>query len=192
MGKTQTGKIIVIVAPSGTGKSTLIQRLKAAFPMIDESVSDTTRPIRPGEEHGKNYFYISKAEFESKIKADRYLEWANVHGNYYGTSVDFVEQGLAEGKVLLFDLDVQGCDSVRLRFPEAKIVFIEPPSLEELEKRLRGRGTESEDIIRLRINNAKKELERKSDYDYLVLNDDIDKAYERLYKVFKEIIEEEA
>lgn len=182
------GKIIVIVAPSGTGKSTLIKKLKVAFPILEESISDTTRPIREGEEYGVNYFYISKEEFEANLEKQAYLEWAKVHGNYYGTSIRFVEKGLSEGKVLLFDLDVQGCDSIKKAFPQAKIVFIEPPSLEELEKRLRGRGTETEDIIKLRISNARKELERKQDYDYLVLNDDIDSAYDKLHEVFSEII----
>lgn len=184
----EQGKIIVIVAPSGTGKSTLIKRLKISFPNIRESISDTTRSVREGEEHGKNYFYISKEEFERNIQKNAYLEYATVHGNYYGTSIKFVQKGLEAGHILLFDLDVQGCDGLKKHFPQAKIVFIEPPSIEELEKRLRGRGTETEDVINLRIRNARTELERKDDYDYLVLNDDIDLAYERLHKVFTEII----
>ena len=184
----ERGKLIVIVAPSGTGKSTLIKKLKDEQPEIKESVSYTTRAIRPGEDNGVNYFYIEKEDFLNKREAGFFLEWAQVHSNYYGTSIEFVENGLERGDILIFDLDVQGCDSVRKIFPEAKIIFIEPPSVEELEKRLRGRGTESEDVIQLRLSNARKELLRKNDFDYTVVNDNFANAYESLKQVILEII----
>lgn len=186
---SKSGKLIVIVAPSGTGKSTLITKLKRELPEIKESVSFTTRKRREGEVDGVNYHYIEKAKFEEMRDADEFLEWAVVHGNYYGTSKTVVAKGLENGDYLLFDLDVQGCDSMKEVFPEAKVIFIEPPSVNELEKRLRGRGTESTDIIDLRLNNAKEELKRKDDFDFKVLNDHFDSAYENLKRVVLEIIE---
>jgi len=187
--KLLTGKLIVIVAPSGTGKSTMIKRLKHDYPNIVESVSYTTRPIRPGEIHGLSYFFISREEFIVKRGNDEFLEWAEVHGNFYGTSKAFVEQCLAEGKHVLFDLDVQGVDSIKLHFGSvANVIFIAPPSVEELEKRLRHRGTESTQVINLRIMNARNELLRKDDFDFLILNDDIDNAYERLKEITQKIL----
>ena len=184
------GKLIVIVAPSGTGKSTMIKRLKVDQPSLVESVSFTTRPMRAGEVHGQSYFFISKEEFFSMRERDEFLEWAEVHGNFYGTSKKFVEQCLAEGKHLLFDLDVQGTDSMKKYFGDlAKVIFISPPSVEELEKRLRHRGTETTGIINLRLMNAKNELLRKNDYDFLVYNDDIENAYSKLKEITASILQ---
>ena len=183
------GKLIVIVAPSGTGKSTMIKRLKLDFPTLVESVSFTTRPIRPGEIDGLSYFFISREEFIQKKENNEFLEWAEVHGNFYGTSKAFVEQCLSEGKHVLFDLDVQGTDSMKVYFGEvANVIFISPPSVEELEKRLRNRGTENTQIINLRLMNAHKELQRKEDFDFLIYNDDIEKAYKRLCEVTQKIL----
>jgi guanylate kinase len=183
------GKLIVIVAPSGTGKSTLISRLKSDFPSLVESVSYTTRPMRPGEVHGKHYFFIEKDKFLDMREAEDFLEWAEVHGNYYGTSKTFVENSLNEGKHLLFDLDVQGTDAMKAYFgSQAKVIFISPPSVEELEKRLRGRGTENSQVINLRLMNAQKELLRKHDFDHLVYNDDIEHAYRRLFEITEKIL----
>jgi len=184
-----SGKLIVIVAPSGTGKSTLIKRLKEEFPMLLESVSYTTRPIRLGEVHGKSYFFTPKEDFQKMIDADEFLEWANVHGNFYGTSKKFVEDSLAKGNNLLFDLDVQGTDSMKKYFgAKANAIFIAPPSVEELEKRLRHRGTENTQIINVRLLNAQKELLRKNDYDFLVYNEDIETAYTNLKNIITKIL----
>ena len=167
----------------------MIKRLKHDYPNIVESVSYTTRPIRPGEIHGLSYFFISREEFIVKKDNNEFLEWAEVHGNFYGTSKAFVEQCLAEGKHVLFDLDVQGVDSIKLHFGSvANVIFIAPPSVEELEKRLRHRGTESTQVINLRIMNARNELLRKDDFDFLILNDDIDNAYERLKEITQKIL----
>ncbi len=183
------GKIIVIVAPSGTGKSTLIKRLKAEFPVLVESVSYTTRPMRPGEVHGESYFFISKEEFQLKIQNNEFLEYAEVHGNFYGTSKIFVKKCLDEGHNLLFDLDVQGTDSFKNYFDDqAQAIFIAPPSVDELENRLRHRGTENTQVINLRLLNARKELLRKDDFDYLVINDDIEKAYRNLKEIVQKIL----
>lgn len=184
------GKLIIIVAPSGTGKSTMIKRLKNDFPSIVESVSFTTRPIRAGEVDGKSYYFISREDFLEMQKRDEFLECAEVHGNFYGTSKNFVKKSLEEGKHLLFDLDVQGTDSIKKYFgKEANAIFISPPSVEELEKRLRHRGTENTQVINLRLMNAQKELLRKNDYDFLIYNDDIENAYRKLYEITKEILE---
>lgn len=186
---THRGKLIIIVAPSGTGKSTLIKKLLRDFPSIEWSVSHTTRAPREGEVSGKDYFFTDKATFEADIEKKAFVEWAQVHGNYYGTSKAFVEEGLQQGKVLLFDIDVQGADQL-LKFyrEDATAIFITPPSLQDLEARLKKRGTDRPEVIERRLRNAKKELERKHDYDKLVLNEDFEEAYVELKKIFQEIL----
>ena len=186
------GKLIVIVAPSGTGKSSLIVKLKKNFSQLNESVSFTTRAKRQKELDGVHYNFISRNEFESKILSSDFLEWALVHGEYKGTSKSFVESELNKGRHLLFDLDVQGADSMREIFKDdARIIFIRPPSLEELEKRLRDRKTDSEESIIMRLSNAKTELKRCHDYNYLVTNDDFDMAFSQLSIIVNEILGEE-
>ena len=184
-----SGKMIVICAPSGTGKSTLLNRLKKDHPDLEWSVSCTTRPKRTGETDGIDYHFIEKSDFEKQIEQDMFIEWAKVHSNYYGTSKKFVDEGLKLGKHMLFDLDVQGADAMKKLYGhKAQIIFIEPPSVEELEKRLRLRGTDVDHVINERVANARKEILRKHDYDHIVLNDDVNEAYERLRKVVKGIL----
>lgn len=184
-----TGKMIVICAPSGTGKSTLINRLKTDHPELKWSVSCTTRAIRAGEINGKDYHFITTQEFEKQISEDSFIEWAKVHSNYYGTSKVFVDRGLAGGEAMLFDLDVQGADSMkRIYGDEAKVVFIEPPSIEELEKRLKVRGTDKPEVITERVENARRELNRKNDYDFLIMNDEVERAYAKLKAVVEGIL----
>lgn len=181
MNSTSANHLIVVCAPSGTGKTTLLARLKVDRPQLNWSVSCTTRSIRPGEQDGVDYHYISKADFERRILEGEFIEHALVHSNYYGTSKVFVDQGLALGKALLFDLDVQGSDSMKRIYGEqAKVIFIQPPSLDELERRLRGRATDADHVIKERLNNARKEIARAKDFDYLVTNDDMERAYNEL------------
>lgn len=184
-----SGKMIVICAPSGTGKSTLLNRLKADIPDLKWSVSCTTRPMRTGEVHGKDYYFIKPESFEKQIQAEEFIEWAKVHSNYYGTSKRFVTEGLLNNWKMLFDLDVQGADAMKKIYgDQAQVIFIEPPSIEELEKRLLSRGTDAMEVIRERINNAQKELLHKEKYDHLVLNDDVNTAYEKLKTVVQRIL----
>ena len=188
--KVKEGKIIIIVAPSGSGKSTLIEKVKEDFKNLEWSVSFTTRPKREGEVDGIAYNFIPKEEFITRKDKNEFLEWALVHQNYYGTSKSFVEKKLAEGINILFDLDVQGVDSFKKYFAEkARAIFIAPPSIEALKARLLSRGTDNLDVINVRLENARLELLRKDDYDYCVVNDEIDRAYNELKAVIKEILE---
>lgn len=183
------GKLIVIVAPSGTGKSTIIKKIKEHFPKLNESVSCTTRSPREGEVHGKHYYFIDDQEFFQKKEQQEFLEWAQVHSHYYGTLKSTVDACLEEGKDLLFDLDVQGSYAMKKMYgKKAHIIFIEPPSFAVLESRLRGRGTESLERIEERLNNAKKELASKNDFDYLVLNDNVDRAVDEIKKIIEKIL----
>lgn len=182
-------KMIVICAPSGTGKSTLLNRLKADIPDLVWSVSCTTRPTRQGEVHGKDYYFIKVETFEKQIASDEFIEWAKVHSNYYGTSKRFVNEGIQKGWKMLFDLDVQGADAMkRIYGDEAHVIFIEPPSVEELEKRLRARGTDSDKVIIERIENARKELLRKHDFDSIIMNDEVEGAYKQLKALVQRIL----
>lgn len=189
--KAHNGCLVVIVAPSGSGKSTLIKMIKKDFPNLQESVSYTTRPMRNGEKEGKHYFYIDIEEFNKRKEQGEFLEWAQVHSNFYGTSKKFVEEEIGRGNSLLFDLDVQGADIVKKHFKQkAQIIFIAPPSIKVLEERLKKRNTDSDQVIKNRLENAKKELLRKDDYDYCVLNDDLQKAHTDLKNIIKKILED--
>ncbi len=171
-----TGTLFVISAPSGAGKSTILHRVLADLPAVAFSVSHTTRKPRPGEEHGRDYFFVSPEEFASMREKGAFLEAAEVHGNWYGTSRQAVRDLQAQGLDVLLDIDVQGAEQVRAAGNTAVFLFIAPPSLAELERRLRGRGTDSEDVIRLRLANARRELLAASRYDHVIVNDDLDRA----------------
>ncbi len=181
--------LVVICAPSGTGKSTLLERLKRERPQLAWSVSCTTRPMRAGEKDGVDYHYITREDFESRIARDDFVEWAKVHSNYYGTSKSFVAESFVLGKPMLFDLDVQGADAMKKIYGDvAQVVFIAPPSLEELERRLRGRGTDAPAVIEERLNNARVEMLRKDSYDHLVINDAVERAYGDLLGIVDRIL----
>ncbi len=166
------GKLFVISAPSGTGKTTLLRRVMAQLPGLAFSVSHTTRPPRPSERTGVDYHFVSKAEFLVMIDQGLFLEHAEVHGNLYGTSRAAIDQQRMAGVDVILDIDVQGASILRRsRQLEATSIFISPPSLAELEKRLRGRGTESEEMIAIRLANARIELQAVTEYEYLVIND---------------------
>lgn len=174
--------LIVIAAPSGAGKTTLCKRLLHEFgDRLVLSVSSTTRPPRANEVHGRDYFFISKREFEKDIAGGFFAEWAEVHGHYYGTSKKVIREAHAAGKSVLLDIDVQGAASLRAQYGDACLtVFVAPPSMDELEARLRSRAQDSHDVIAKRMKNAAQEMARAHEFDIQIVNDDLNRAYERL------------
>jgi guanylate kinase len=169
--------LLIVSSPSGAGKTTLCSRLRAELPDLRFSVSHTTRKPRPNEVNGREYHFIDAATFEHMIREGAFAEWARVHGNLYGTSVAEIEAARTNARGVLFDIDYQGARQIKARMPEAVGVFILPPSLAELERRLRGRGTEDEPTTRRRLEAAKGEIEHYGFFDYVVVNDDIERAY---------------
>jgi guanylate kinase len=176
-----TGKLFILSAPSGAGKTTLLKRVMTDLPGLAFSVSHTTRLPRAGEVDGIDYHFISRSQFEAMRDQDVFLEWAEVHGNLYGTSRPAVLAQLATGLDVVLDIDVQGAAIIlRSAAIPATSLFISPPSLTELEQRLRGRETDSEETILLRLQNARKEIEAAVDYEYLIVNDRLEQAVDTL------------
>jgi len=176
-------KLFVISGSSGVGKGTVLKGFLQKNPNFMLSISCTTRNPRPGEVDGVNYFYLTKEEFQNCIDNDKFLEWAEFAGNRYGTKKKYIRQCLDEGKDIILELDTQGALQVKKQMPEAVLIFICPPSLETLETRLRGRHTEDEAAIQKRLDEVKIELERAENFDYKIINDDLEKAIEALEKV---------
>ena len=174
------GNLFVISGPSGAGQGTLVSRLMAVVDDAWLSVSATTRAPREGETDGIQYYFVSTDEFRRMIDEGELLEWACFSGNYYGTPRASVEKHIAAGEQVILEIEIQGARQVKKQFPEAHLVFIEPPSLEVLEQRLRGRGTESEDAIRARLETARVELAGIGEYDFRLVNDDLDLASAQL------------
>jgi len=173
------GGILVLSGPSGAGKSTIINAAADAIGEFYFSVSTTTREAREGEVEGINYYFVSKEEFEAGIEQGDFLEYAVVHGNYYGTSLLPVKKALAEGKLVIFDIDVQGHRLVREAMGDRVVsVFITPPSLSELKRRLMSRGSDESEVIKKRLENAKEEIEAIDEYDFVIINDEIKSAKE--------------
>jgi len=174
--------LFIITGPSGCGKSTLVKRALAELENVQFSVSHTTRRKRSTEEEGKDYFFVSKPEFEQMIKEERMAEWAVVHGNYYGTSRREIEKKVAMGDLLL-DIDVQGAQQIKGKFKRAIFIFIIPPSFQELKTRLEKRGLESAESIKKRLEMAKKEIRHYPQFDYIVINNQLDNAVKELESV---------
>lgn len=179
------GLLLVVSSPSGAGKTSLCNRLRQEFPKLGFSVSYTTRKPRPGETDGVEYNFVTPTRFQEMAAADEFAEYAMVHGNMYGTSARQVSTALGQGRDLLFDIDFQGGRQLRNRFrEEVVLVFILPPSLRELERRLRRRATDADDVIAQRLKVARSELAHYAEYDYLIVNDDFEKAYDALRAVY--------
>jgi len=170
------GKLFVIAAPSGAGKTSLVRALMQLRPTLRFSISYTTRKQRPNERHSHDYFFVDKAEFERMVAAGEFLEHARVFDNYYGTSRQQVEQLLDESQDVLLEIDWQGAQQIRRALPECRSIFVLPPSREALEQRLRGRGTDSDEVIARRLRDSLADLSHWSEFDYIVVNDDFDRA----------------
>ena len=181
------GSLLIISGPSGAGKSTLIRTVLENEKDVYFSISTTTRPMRPGEVDGKDYYFVSKEEFEKEIEEGMFLEWANVHGNYYGTSLRPVLKALQEGKLVLFDIDVQGFESIKKSSlaPLATSVFVTTSSMSELKHRLQMRGTDTPEIIKQRLQNAIEEMAYMKEYDFILINSDLARSKEQILAVAK-------
>ena len=176
-------KLFVISGSSGVGKGTVIKEFLNKHPEFKLSISCTTRGKREGEVHGVNYFFLSPNEFKECISNDEFLEWAEFSGNHYGTKKAFVEDCLNNGENLILEIDTKGALNVKKIMPEAELIFIAPPSLEELEARLRGRHTETEEAIQKRLASIKLEIENSKQFDYKVINDTVENAVKELEKI---------
>jgi len=183
--KKAKGLILVISAPAGAGKTTLCKRLLQSLPSFISSVSFTTRSPRRQEIEGVDYYFVSREEFEELIKKNAFVEWAEVHGHLYGTSKKFLEETIKAGKDVILEVDVKGGRKIKEKYPEAILVFILPPSWEELEKRLHKRGTEDEKTIKKRLATAKEEIKYLPYYDYFLVNDDINATTKKLLLIIE-------
>ncbi len=180
-----TGTLYIVSAPSGAGKTSLVKALVDAQPQVRVSVSHTTRAMRPGEVDGVNYHFVSRDEFLARLERNEFLEHAEVFGNLYGTSQRWLEQTLAEGYDLILEIDWQGAQQVRRLMPQAKSIFILPPTQEALRQRLNNRGQDSDEIIEKRMREAVSEMSHYVEYDYLVINDDFAHALIDLQSIFR-------
>lgn len=184
--KRKRGLLVVISGPSGVGKSTVVRRLFKINPGLEMSISATTRPPRPGEEHGKHYFFITQEEFDQRVKQDQFLEWAKVHGCYYGTPRKFIDEELKNGEIVVLEVDVQGASSIKRFVEEGKLkasavfIFLIPPSVDILAFRLKKRKTEDEELVNYRLRAAIAELQVMEKYDYIVVNDKVESASEKI------------
>ncbi|MEC7987157.1 MAG: guanylate kinase [Myxococcota bacterium] len=177
------GALFVVTGPSGCGKTTLVHEALRSIPDLSFSISATTRSMRTGETHGKDYFFYSKTEFQHAIEGDEFLEWATVYDNFYGTPRKPIEKMLSEGKSIILDIDPQGAEQIRAKRPDCVSIFILPPSIEVLEKRLRARNTDSEEIIQGRMQQLRSHLQHCDSFDYLLINDDLPSAQDQFQAI---------
>lgn len=183
---SRKGLMFILSSPSGAGKTTISRKLLAAESNLDMSVSVTTRPMRPGEIEGKDYYFVSAERFEEMVAEDAFLEWAEVFDNRYGTPRAHIAEGLAQGQDYLFDVDWQGAQQLSQRAGKDVVsVFLLPPSIEELEHRLRSRGTDSDAVIRDRMDRARAEISHWDGYDYVVVNDDIEECFAKVKTILE-------
>ena len=178
-------RLLVVSGPSGAGKDTVVKYLMEAHPEIEISVSATTRAMRPGEEEGVNYYYMTNAQFEEKLARGEILEHVNYCGKYYGTPKSEVDRRIAAGTTVVLVIEVVGAANIKRMYPESTLVFILPPSMEELARRLRGRGTEDEAAVQKRLARAEEELREKDAYDFAIVNDDARRCAVELYEILR-------
>jgi len=174
------GLLIVLSGPSGAGKGTLCKALREQMPELKYSISATTRAPRAGEVEGVNYYYITKEKFDEMLAQGEFLEWAKVYDNYYGTPKKQVMESLERGEDIILEIDIQGAMQIKKHYPKGVFIFILPPSIRELEKRITNRGTDSEEVIKKRLSCVQEELAYVSEYDYVVINDEVQTAVEKL------------
>ena len=179
------GTLLIVTAPSGAGKTTLVSGLLARDANVRLSVSYTTRPPREGERDGQHYHFVDVGAFRALRDRGEFLEWAEVHGNYYGTSRSWLRDQIESGADILLEIDWQGAQQVRRAFPEAVGIFVLPPSFDELEQRLRGRGTDSDDVISRRLLGARGEMRHVGEFDYVILNDELEVAIDDLVSIVR-------
>jgi len=185
MAAKSNGKLFIISAPSGAGKTTLCRETLKRFKDITYSISYTTRKSRNGEQDGIDYHFITKEEFKRKIESNKLVEWAEVYGNFYGTSAEFLGTYLVSGKHILLDIDIQGTIQIKKRYPDSVTIFIMPPSLETLRSRLKSRGTDTRQVIERRLEIAKKEMEKKDLYRHVIINDQLSRAVYELIEIIE-------
>jgi guanylate kinase len=185
------GKIIAVSSPSGGGKTSIVKRILKDFPEIVFSVSVTTRPKRSNETDGVEYYFVTEAEFKKKIANGDFIEWERFYDYYYGTLKSIVNNNLTAGKSVLFEIDVKGALSLKKIYPESILIFIDPPSFDELVNRLEQRKTETKADLQKRIDRAKMELSFKDNFDYIFTNDELEKAYSKVKRLIKEILTKE-
>jgi len=178
--------LVVISGPSGCGKDTVVSKMREVHPEIEISISATSRPMRNGEAEGVNYYYKSREEFRDMVEKGEILEYTQYNGNYYGTPKAEVDRRIAQGRTVILVIEVEGAGNIRRLYPEATTVFLLPPSMEELEARLRGRGTETEEVIAGRMARAREEIKQAPLYTTTLVNDKVDVCAEKLYQIIKE------
>jgi guanylate kinase len=181
----KSGLLVVVSGPAGVGKGTVVSRARKKNKNIVYSVSATSRKPRPGEKDGTNYYFVSRERFKEMIRKQELVEWVEYCGNFYGTPRAYVEEQLKKGRIVLLEIEVKGASNIKKQYPECVSIFIAPPDLDELKKRITNRGTEPPDVIEERMRRAEKEMEHISEYDYVVINDTVDNSSNRLLEILE-------
>ncbi len=181
-------RMIIVAAPSGAGKSSFVERICKEDPRLEDTVTYTTREMRTGESQGNPYHFISKAKFQALVETNYFVEWAKVHNNLYGTPLEQLEKAWEHGRCIIMDVDVQGAATFKAKYPDAKSVFILPPSIDELRRRVTKRDGNAVKDLEVRMKNAEKEVQHASAFDYQIVNDDFEGSYLRFKKIVEELL----